>query len=218
MPPFLIGILDMELYNEDAINDNRIPLILQLNSYGQPVRWIKYKKSALFYAKGLVLWSAGKHEIILRGGKCRITGEQSKMTVNSIIAVNTKHLNQKDSNVIPTLTNKALFRRDHNICGYCGGHFHRSMLTRDHIIPKSLGGSDDWTNLVTSCISCNQKKGARTPKQANMPLMYVPYTPNYNEHLILQNRNILADQMDYLAKGIKHDSRVFKGLVEPICA
>jgi len=32
--------------------------------------------------------------------------------------------------------------------------------------------------------------------------------PNYNEHLILQNRRILADQMEYLIKGVSKNSRI----------
>jgi hypothetical protein len=31
-----------------------------------------------------------------------------------------------------------------------------------------------------------------------MPLLAVPYRPSWVEHLILSNRNILADQMQFL--------------------
>jgi hypothetical protein len=31
-----------------------------------------------------------------------------------------------------------------------------------------------------------------------MPLLAVPYRPSWVEHLILSNRNILADQMEFL--------------------
>ena len=43
-----------------------------------------------------------------------------------------------------------------------------------------------------------RQKGGRTPQQANMPLLAVPYRPSWVEHLILSNRNILADQMEFL--------------------
>jgi hypothetical protein len=32
------------------------------------------------------------------------------------------------------------------------------MLTKDHIVPKSKGGSDDLSNLQVMCIKCNGKK------------------------------------------------------------
>ena len=50
--------------------------------------------------------------------------------------------------------------------------------------------------------TCNGKKAERTPEQARMPLLYVPYTPSRHEHFILRNRHILADQMAYLLTGV----------------
>ena len=64
--------------------------------------------------------------------------------------------------------------------------------------PLSKGGAHDASNLVVSCADCNTRKGGRTPAQAHMPLLAVPYRPSWVEHLILSNRNILADQMEFL--------------------
>ena len=55
-----------------------------------------------------------------------------------------------------------------------------------------------WENVVAACFQCNSRKGNRTPQQAGMPLLAVPYRPSWVEHLILSNRNILADQMAFL--------------------
>jgi 5-methylcytosine-specific restriction endonuclease McrA len=74
------------------------------------------------------------------------------------------------------ISRKNIFKRDNSKCQYCGTKFH---LTIDHIIPKSRGGEDTWENLVTACIKCNNSKGNRTPKEANMKLMSVPKKPNY---------------------------------------
>jgi 5-methylcytosine-specific restriction endonuclease McrA len=35
------------------------------------------------------------------------------------------------------------------------------MLTQDHILPKSRGGSDDLENLQTMCETCNHNKGSQ---------------------------------------------------------
>lgn len=188
---------------------NRLPLILQLNSGGEAMRWIDYEKSAYYHAKGAVLWSMGQYEVLLRGGTSAKTGLRSTLIMDTIIAVEcsmspTKLHRYKS----PPLKNKWLFKRDRNICAYCGGHFHKSQLTRDHVIPSSRGGPNTWANVVTACNSCNHWKADKTLKEADLELYYVPYTPTYNEHLILSGRNILADQMEFLMKGVGKDSRL----------
>ena len=45
-----------------------------------------------------------------------------------------------------------------NRCFYCGK---ASKLTKDHVIPISLGGTDDIDNIVPACLSCNSRKQAR---------------------------------------------------------
>ena len=60
---------------------------------------------------------------------------------------------------------------------------------------------------IYCCRSCNQRKGGRTPEEARMLLLYAPYIPNKAEYLILSNRSILADQMDFLAHQLPSQSR-----------
>jgi 5-methylcytosine-specific restriction endonuclease McrA len=81
-------------------------------------------------------------------------------------------------------------------------------LSRDHIVPLSRGGEDRWMNVVTACRGCNSKKDNRTPEAARMPLLYLPYVPNRHEHMILQNRRILVDQMQYLMARVPKHSRL----------
>lgn len=38
------------------------------------------------------------------------------------------------------------------------------LLTRDHIMPRSLGGSNDMSNSQTMCLTCNSKKGSKLPE------------------------------------------------------
>jgi HNH endonuclease len=54
-----------------------------------------------------------------------------------------------------------IFKRDGFTCQYCGAHPPGIVLHVDHIIAVSAGGSNRKDNLVTSCESCNQGKGAR---------------------------------------------------------
>lgn len=77
------------------------------------------------------------------------------------------------------LTRKNIFERDKNNCGYCGKHFNREELNIDHVVPKSKGGKTEWTNLICSCTSCNNKKSARTPEEAGMKLQWAPAKPGW---------------------------------------
>jgi hypothetical protein len=189
-------------------NVGSLPPILCLNKGGEPLGWINYEDSATYYAKGKVLWSLGTHEVMLRGGTNAKTGKQSILVMDTIIAVANDSSPSKYRSRDPRLSNKTLFERDKNMCAYCGSLHSRHALTRDHVMPTSKGGKDVWENVVTSCIGCNQYKSDMTPEQAGLKLLYVPYTPTYNEHLILQNRRILADQMEFLMAGVSKHSRL----------
>ena len=74
------------------------------------------------------------------------------------------------------LSRKNVIRRDGHRCQYCN---RRDSLTVDHVIPRSRGGKDHWTNLVAACIACNNRKGDRTPEEANMPLFRKPFRPSH---------------------------------------
>ena len=74
----------------------------------------------------------------------------------------------KYDNLSVDLNRKNILSRDEHMCQYCGAK--NSPLTIDHIVPKGRGGQDLWENLVTACKPCNQKKGNKTPEEANMLL------------------------------------------------
>lgn len=74
-----------------------------------------------------------------------------------------------------------IFKRDNHECVYCGSSKH---LTIDHILPKSRGGLNTWTNLVTCCRTCNRIKDNKTPDEANMKLRYKPFEPTIFSNVI----------------------------------
>jgi 5-methylcytosine-specific restriction endonuclease McrA len=104
----------------------------------------------------------------------------------------------KLSDFVPPLVNAYLFRRDQFLCMYCGGEFGADNLSRDHILPVSRDGTDSWTNVVTACKRCNHRKANNTPEEAGMELLAIPFVPNRHEFFYLANKNILADQMEFL--------------------
>ncbi len=174
------------------------PLILRLDISGKPVTWIPWQTAVCLYSRDMIAWTVGEHSFTFRGGICRHSGKRSIVDVNSIIAIKRSAKHKYHGRTIPPLTNRELFLRDAHLCMYCGKEYHESSLTRDHVIPISRGGKDRWRNVVTACRNCNTRKGNRVPEQANMPLLAIPYVPNWAEYLALSNRKILGDQMEFL--------------------
>jgi 5-methylcytosine-specific restriction endonuclease McrA len=74
------------------------------------------------------------------------------------------------------LTRRNVLRRDGHRCQYCGS---QEALTLDHVVPRSRGGRDAWDNLVAACTPCNNRKGNKTPEEANMPLARRPFRPSH---------------------------------------
>lgn len=100
------------------------------------------------------------------------------------------------------VTNTFLFARDGYCCQYCGRHRRelrgREFLTRDHVVPLSRGGGNDWGNVVAACSPCNNRKGNRLPKEVGMKLRSVPSEPNHVE-LVWAVRRITPVQAKYIS-------------------
>lgn len=179
-------------------------MILTLDRNGQPMHWASWQEICIFEAKGLIKWTLGAVSYIAHGGKNRFTGEQSVITIPSIVSVDSSF---KQKYRTPPLNNRNLFRRDLHTCAYCGHTYDDSKLTRDHIIPTAKGGENTWMNCITACKPCNNYKGDRLLQDIDMELLFAPYTPDRNENLILKNRSIREDQFEYLKNFIPAHSR-----------
>ena len=99
------------------------------------------------------------------------------------------------------VTNTFLFARDHYRCQYCGRTTAelrpRESLTRDHLIPLSRGGTNEWTNVVTACSSCNTRKANRMPSEIGMHPMHPPVEPHF-VHLSWAVRRLTPTQARYI--------------------
>lgn len=89
---------------------------------------------------------------------------------------------------VPQLTQKNLFIRDSYRCVYCGRHRlelkDNESLTRDHVIPKDKGGKDIWTNVVTACKTCNNRKANYSLDESGLRFWksgFVPKAPGMFE-------------------------------------
>ncbi|MDH3688437.1 MAG: HNH endonuclease [Gammaproteobacteria bacterium] len=173
---------------------------LRTDVAGMPLDWIGYREAARLYHLGQVVYSCGVTLYRIRGGHNAVTGRRSVIEVNSIIATRGEgRVTEKlAKDYVPPLSNEALFARDACVCMYCGEKFQTSELSRDHVTPLSRGGTDGWANVVTACKRCNNYKAGRTPEEAGVSLLAVPFAPTHAEYVYLRGRRVLADQMEFL--------------------
>ena len=174
--------------------------VLRADVAGMPLEWIGYQNAIRLHCLGQIAYSLGSVLYRVRGGINARTGQRSVCVVNSIIATYGRNhlLTRLKKDYVPPLNNAALFRRDLHLCMYCGERFRSASLSRDHVTPLSGGGSNHWTNVVAACKRCNNHKAGRTPEDAGMELLAIPFTPTHAEYIYLQGKQVLADQMAFL--------------------
>ncbi len=171
--------------------------VLRLDLSGNPQAWISREDAVVLYVKEQVVWELGETKLVMLGGHNRLTAKQSFLEMAPVIATRGdigRRLMRKG------LTNRMLFKRDNHLCMYCGDRFVHAELTRDHVVPRARGGKDIWENVVAACKRRNHAKADRTPEQAGMALLAVPFRPNVFESMFLSQHTVLEDQMEYLEK------------------
>jgi 5-methylcytosine-specific restriction endonuclease McrA len=139
--------------------------ILVLNSDYTPLNITTFKRAIVLVVKG-------KAEIV-KDDVGVVRTENITYTKPLIIRL-FKYITHKMKKI--RVNRQRLYKRDNNECAYCGS---KKELTIDHILPKSRGGKNSWSNLITCCLSCNLKKGDKTPEEAKMPLLFTPKIPSF---------------------------------------
>ena len=81
--------------------------ILRINTAGAPIEWLSWQEAVCLHARELVSWTYGEEVMDVHGGFSRETGEQTVVTLNSIMACKGKVFT--NSRRQPPLTNRALF-------------------------------------------------------------------------------------------------------------
>lgn len=165
---------------------------LALNASFEPLTIVPLRR-----AVRLVL--DGKAEIVEQDGERSFRSERDAVPCPAVIRlVRYVHVPRRFRRQV---TNTFLFARDDYRCQYCGRHRSdlkgRQFLTRDHVLPVSRGGANDWENVVTSCSSCNNRKANRLPREAGLELRSHPVEPNY-VHLVWVVRRVTHLQAKYI--------------------
>ncbi len=179
--------------------------ILACDRAGNPSAWLDNETAIHLMATGRVLAAMGEHARRVYGGINAASGRRSSLLLSSILLTNARVREHRwQHSYEAPLTNRALFARDGYLCLYCGESFAPRKLTRDHVIPLSRGGENVWSNVASACRACNHRKNDRSPAEWGTQLIAVPYAPCYAEHLILNGKVILADQMEFLQARLRH--------------
>lgn len=90
---------------------------------------------------------------------------------------------------ISNKTRFEVFKRDNFTCQYCGKSAPEVVLNVDHIEPVSKGGSNDISNLITSCFECNNGKGNKKLSDKS------ELEKQHNELILLNERKKQLEQM-----------------------
>ena len=149
-----------------------------LNATYEPITIVSSKRALILYLEGKALIVEEHPELVVRSPSQTFPVPTSivlKQFVKGRMVFRTKAL----------LTQRNLFIRDQYTCQYCGRNKQQlrssEFLTRDHVIPRHMGGRDIWENVVTCCNSCNNKKAYHLLEDINMTLLKVPSAPTIFE-------------------------------------
>ena len=71
-----------------------------------------------------------------------------------------------------------IWNRDQGICQYTGKKLSKDQSTIDHVIPRSKGGLDTWTNMVVCDKTLNAKKGNKLNSELGLKLRKEPIEPS----------------------------------------
>ena len=138
------------------------------------------------WKRAVCLMAKGKVQVLRHSARIVRTAEGIIVKIPAVMKL-IKLIRTLYVNRVP-FSKKNVLVRDGFQCAYCGTE--RQKLTIDHIIPKSKGGKATFENCVTSCKPCNNKKGDRTPREANMYLKVKAYQPTISEFLRLKVKKL----------------------------
>lgn len=167
---------------------------LVLNSYWEPVARLPWQRAVT------LLWESRQAELDKRNYKLKIElieeyedwvvhSASKEWRVPSVIRWIKSTPRRKKA---IKFSRENIYLRDGGKCQYCGTSLSRDKkdpdcFTYDHILPRDKGGQTNWTNVVTCCIPCNQRKSNKLLAEVGMRLLKVPVKPSkLTESLRLQ--------------------------------
>lgn len=126
------------------------------------------------WQRAVGLWWRSKVEIVEHYEDRVIRAPSLEVQMPSVVRI---LQGMRPKRLVATFSRANVYARDRGTCQYCALKLARTEATYDHVVPRRLGGKTTWENIVIACFVCNQKKGGRTPDQAQMRLRSIPAKP-----------------------------------------
>ncbi len=161
--------VESEIANHKKKRSSVMAKSLLLNASYEPMKIINWQKA-------LILWFQDKVEVV-EYHQVFAHSVRAAFQIPSVLRL--KHYVRPRSLGAVRFCRENVYIRDNYTCQYCGTLFGMKHLTLDHVVPASKKGPKNWTNVVTACRDCNQRKANRTPQTANMPLLKEPMMPSW---------------------------------------
>lgn len=136
---------------------------LLLNATYEPLAIVPIRRA-------VVLVLANKAEVI-ESGESRLRSARSSVPLPRVIRL-VRYVKVPYRHTVP-FSKRAVMARDRSRCVYCGVR----ATTIDHVLPRSRGGRDEWTNCVAACKACNSRKGDRLLAELGWTLHTAPTAP-----------------------------------------
>ena len=171
---------------------------LLLNESYEPLKVVDWQRA-------ITLWCQGKVEVIAVHDR-EIRSVTFSFRLPSVIRLLRFVKIRRRLDYVP-FSRANIYARDAHACQYCRQAFSPMELNFDHVVPVAQGGRKDWENIVTCCITCNRRKGGRTPAEAGMRLMRHPRRPDSAPavRLTIGVRNAPESWRDYLYWNVELD-------------
>ena len=141
--------------------------VLLLNATYEPLALVSDRRA-------VVLMLAGRAEAVAVRADCSVF-HSSRLSVDVPSIVRLSHMVRIPRWArTPPVTRRSVLRRDGGICVYCS----EPADTIDHVIPRSRGGTHEWSNVVAACKRDNLVKADQLLSELGWTMRVKPAPPD----------------------------------------
>lgn len=132
-----------------------------IDAVGNLVSWAGTDHDLNGSIRSTLSWYGNRVELYedhpaLRSAPNPVTGEDTLWAIPTILRCNHHFGLHTKHNGNTSL--KSIYKAYKGVCQYCLEKIPMYLATRDHVVPKDKGGTNDDFNQVLACKDCNNKK------------------------------------------------------------